>query len=178
MKNILKISLFVIVIILSLVSASNAASEEELIAYLSKSFDIAGEKVNVPSQYIKEAKRYVDTYEISADAADKIIVKIDECISVMNTAGQKDVNKLSKAQKQKLLILAQEAAKNINATISYSKGNIIVTGEDGKKFGSYPVGNNKFAKTGVDYTLYITAGVAIIAIAIGIIMYRKKTANV
>ena len=175
MKKAIKI-LAVLVVLLSIATTVYATTEDELIAYLSKSFTIAGQKISMPTEYVKEAKRYVATYDISSEEADKVIAKIDEGVALMNRAGVADVNSLSKAQKQNLLSIAQEAASAVGAKISYTQGTgLTVIGEDGKVFGTYQVSSknsNKFVQTGSDYMIYYVAGAAIIAI-VGIAGYRK-----
>lgn len=179
MKKVLRVAILLAIILLASTTMSKAATEDELIARLSKTYNVAGKTVKVPNEYIKEAKRYVATYEITSEGADKVIAKIDEAVSIMNEAGQTDVNKLNKEQKNKLLSVAQDAAKAVNAKINYTNGTLTVIGEDGAKFGTYKLGNDakKFSQTGNnDYMLYSGVGIAIIAVA-GIVIYRKKTAN-
>ena len=176
--------LIIAVVCLGYTTAVNATPGEDLIAYLSKPFTIAGETVTIPSGYIKEVQRYIDTYGITADQVTAIEAKIEEGIAVMNNAGVSDVSKLSQADKDKLMGLAQEAAAIVDATVTFGKGTVTVIGKDGKTFGTFvTVSKNgdgsqtAFARTGEDTTLYLVSGIAIIAIASLAVVYTKKKAN-
>lgn len=182
MNRVLKVVLLqaFFMLILSFNAFSSAASEEELIAYIEKPFNIAGQTVYIPSEYVKEAKRYLATNDISANEADKIIAKIDEGVTILNKSGVTDPKKLSYEQKKQLLALGQEAANYAGATLTYAKGYITITTEDGTKFGTYPVYTEKrgtFVQTGIDNTIFIILGIAFVIVIYGLIMYRRRAVN-
>lgn len=179
MNKVLKITLVLVAILLCTVSAVKAATTNELIAHISKTYTIAGKSVKLSDSDLVKAKRYLAEYPVSSADADKIISKIDEGVALMNKAGVSDPNKLSKAQKSELLNIAQEAAKLAGATISYDANNrSVAIYRDGKQYDSVSLTSYKFASTGANNMIYVitTLGVAIIAIAT-VIVYRKRKVN-
>ena len=167
--------LAVLAIAFSFVSTVRAATEEELLAYASKEFDIAGQKVKLEEKYVKEVKRYLDAYDVDATAADTIIKKIDKIVDVMNKANVTKYSKLTVAQKDLVKGYAQEAATATGATVTFSNKTAKVVGPDGKDFGAFS-SKEDFAQTGNNYMVYALAGVAIIAVA-SVVGYRKSKVN-
>ena len=171
------ISLIMVIIAMSYITVSNAATEEELISYLSQTFNVNGGTFRIPDNYLKEAKRYVATYDVSPETADKIIAKVAGYVSKMQASGVSSTSELSKEQKQELLGTAQEVVSMANASVTYKNDEVTIKGEDGKTFGTYSTDEkktNKFVQTGYDYSVYYAiAGIAIIAIASIVILKRK-----
>ena len=101
------ISLIMVIIAMSYITVSNAATEEELISYLSQTFNVNGGTFRIPDNYLKEAKRYVATYDVSPETADKIIAKVAGYVSKMQASGVSSTSELSKEQKQEYSRLLQ-----------------------------------------------------------------------
>ena len=178
MNKVLKITLTLIAILLCTISAVKAATTNDLIAHISKTYTIAGKDVKISDADLVKAKRYFSEYPVSSSDADKIIKKIDEAVELMNKQGVSNPAKLSKAKKDELLNIAQEAAKLAGASISYdSKNKSIAIYRDGKQYDSISTNTYKFVSTGANNMIYVVAlGGAIIAIAT-VIGYRKIKAN-
>ncbi len=180
MSKILKITVILMMVLLCTLSVVQAATTSELIASVSKTYKIAGKEVKLSESDLVKVKRYLTEYPVSAENADKIITKIDEAVDLMNKEGVSNPAKLSKAKKDELLKIAQEAATLAGATLTYDSSNkSILVYKDGKQYDSLSLSSYKFANTGSNNTtIYIiTAGVAIIAVAT-VIGYRKFKANV
>lgn len=173
MKNFVRITFILIAILICSASMVKAATTDELVAYMSKTFTIAGEEITASQSDIINAKRYLQEYPVSSEDADKIMAKIDEAVKVLEDAGTTDFSKLSKTQKDNLTSIAQEAASIAGATISYdSKNKVVTIYKDGKVFTAKSVTSN-FVQTGSDNTVYaVSALVAIIAVA-AIVGYRE-----
>lgn len=173
MKKFLKITIVLMAILLCSVSMVKAATTEELIAHISKTYTIAGEEYKASDLDIADAKKYLEQYPVSEEDADKIIAKIDEAVALANEYGEADLTKLSKSQKEELMNIAQEAASIAGATISYdNKDKVVTIYRDGEVFTTKSL-EAKFAQTGSNHTVYIiTAFVAIIAVAT-VIGYKK-----
>lgn len=172
MKKFLRITLVLMAILLCTVTVVNAATTDELVAYASKTFTVAGEEVKLSDADLVKVKRYLADYPVSEENADKIIAKVDEAVALMNKAGVSDPTKLSKAQKDELLKIAQEAASLAGATISYdNKDKVVSIYRDGKLYDTASLTSYKFVQTGS--TMYVViALVAVIAIAT-VVGYRK-----
>lgn len=179
MNKILKITLtFVLIVaLLCAVSSTFAATTDELIAFASKTFTVAGKSMKLSDQNLKVVKDYLAKNTVSEADADKIIAKVNEGVALVNATGVKDVKDLSQAKKDELLKLAQEAATIAGAaSFSYNKTDKQITITD--KAGNQYVASvaSEFQRTGADYTAVVVAGVAIIAIA-AVVGYRKFRVN-
>lgn len=180
MRKIL-VSIFVLVLVLTcFMTVANAATKDELIAAVSKTYTVAGKKVSLSNSDLVKVKRYVSENEISSENADAIIAKIDEAVNLMDKEGTSDPTKLSKSKKEELLNIAKEAASLAGASLTYDANNKSISiYKDGKLYDSVSLTSNyKFTQSGSNHMIYIIiATVAVIAIA-GVVGYRKTRANV
>ncbi len=176
MKKVLKTALIFILMLLVYTTVVNAATTEELVAYASKTFTIAGEKVKLSDGDVLKVKRFLSENPISESDGDTIIDKAEQIISIMNTEGVANPTKLSKAKKEQVLSIAQEAAAVTGATLTYDSTNKVVTVyKNGKTIESISLKNDKFVQTGNDNTAYVVAGiVAVIAVATVVILKKRK----
>lgn len=181
MKRLLKVTLAFVLVVLFYTTVAKAATTDELIAYASKTFTIAGKQVKLSDADVLKVKRYLSENPVTSSDADKIIAKAEQIISIMRAEGVADITKLSKAKKDEVLKIAQEAAAITGATLTYDSTNkAIAVYKNGKKVESLSLQNYKFVQTGSDNTMYVvipTVTVAVIAVATVVIL-RKKKANV
>jgi len=180
MKKFLTITLILIMVLLSSVATVNAATKDDLIAAVSKTYIIAGKKIGLSNSDLVKVKRYISENEISSENGDKIITKINEAVSLMNKEGVSAPTKLSKAKKEELLNIAKEAVSLAGASLTYDANNKAISiYKDGKLYDSIALTSNyKFTQSGSNHMIYIIIGtVAVIAIA-GVVGYRKTRANV
>jgi len=163
----------VMLVTLSCVVNVNAATEEGLIDYLSKTFVIAGKEVKLTAADKVKVERYLADNEVSAENCDKIIEKVDEIVAIMNKAGVSDPLKLSKEKRQEVLSIAKEAATLAGASLTYDNTNKVVSiYKDGKLIDTASVNNYKLAQTGTNNTIYfVIAGMALVAG--GAVAYKK-----
>lgn len=178
MKKLLKVTLAFVLIVLCYTTVAKAATTDELIAYASKTFTIAGKQVKLSDADVLKVKRYLSENPVTSSDADRIIAKAEQIISIMRAEGVADITKLSKAKKDEVLKLAQEAAAITGATLTYDSTNKAITVyKNGKKVESVSLQNYKFVQTGSDNTMYVVIPtVAVISVATVIIL-RKKKAN-
>lgn len=151
----------------------NAATEQDLIDYASKTFTINGKEFSSP-ELAAIVKSYLKDNDISSSDADKIIAKADQIMKIVNDAKVTDVTKLSKSQKDEIRALATDAATIAGATISYdyTTKQLTVTGSNGKNYGKASLKENKLQGTGVDYSIYVGAIAGILLIG-GLGLSRK-----
>lgn len=176
MKKFLQIA-FVMIVSLCYVSNVNAATEQDLIDYASKTVTINGKSVNSP-ELAAIVKSYLADNDIDATTADKIIADADKIIELMQAEGVTDPTQLSKASKDKVLSLANEIADLAGADFTYDSTtkSITVIGPNGKVYGSVKVGKPRLASTGADYTVYVAiSGIALAISAVA--LYRKSKVN-
>lgn len=179
MNRILKITVTFVLIVAMLCAVSSvfAATTDELVAFASKTFTVAGKSVKLSDRNLKVVKDYLAKNSVSEENADKIIAKVNEGVALVNATGVKDVRDLSQAKKDELLKMAQEAATLAGAaSFSYNKTDKQITITD-KAGAEYVVSvADAFPRTGADYTAVVVSGVAIIAIA-AVVAYRKFKVN-
>ena len=185
MKKIFQLAL-VLTILLGFSRPVFAATEQQLIDYVSKEYTIDGKSVRIRDIYINQLKQYLSDKELSATAADKIIADFDEAVSIMQKGKKTDPTELAKADRERLLELGKDAARQLNINVTYANGKLLlVDATNGKELPSVDVKNalvingktsGTLAKTGNDYTAYIAvSGLALV----GIVMagYRKLKGN-
>ena len=177
MKKVLNIMLVFVVLFFCNITVSNAATNEELINYATKSFDVNGTSVSLKAADKVKVKRYLEKYPVTSEAADQIIAKIDEGIAVLKSAKVTDPTKLSKAQKQELLAIGQQAAKIAGAELTYdAKSDAISIYREGVLVDQATT-NDALVQTGSNnysYVVYAIAGVVVFAVA-GLVVYTKKS---
>ena len=174
MKKVLKVTLVFAILLLCHVTAVKAATNEELIAYATKKFDVNGKTVELTAADKVKVQRYLNAHPVSATEADQIIAKIDEGVNVLRANNVTDPQKLSSTEKQKLLSIGQSAAKIAGAELVYNKDQSISIFRDGKEVER--AGSNDLVQTGADYAyiVYTIAGVAVIATAVAIVRNSRK----
>ena len=180
MNKILKITSIIIITLICLGISVQATNNERLLEYVSKEFDISGEKIKVSESDLVKVERYLAQYPISEENEEKIIAKIDEAVKLMNGENATSLNKLSKAKKDELIEIAKEIAVLADATLTYDANNkLIAIYKNGKLYDTVSLENYKFVQTGNDdatYSAIIT--VAIIAIATAsITIYKRVKTN-
>ena len=177
MRRVLKIALVFAILLFCNVTVAKAATNEELITYATKEFDINGTVVALKAADKVKVERYLTQYPVTDNQADQIIEKIDAGIAILRGANVTDPTKLSKEKKQEILALGQEAAKIAGAELTYdAKNDAISIYRDGVLIDQattsdalVPTGSENYS-----YIVYIMAGVAVVAIA-GFVVYTKKS---
>ena len=176
-KKIFSIILIFVILLLCNVTVAKAATTEELIEYASKEFDINGKTVSLKAGDKVKVERYLKQNPVTEAQADQIISKIDEGIALLRKENVTDPTKLSKAKKEEILSIGQQAASTIGLKLTSTKDGVIsIYDESGKKIDEATT-SDALVQTGNDtnysYVVYTIAGIAIVAIA-GFIVYTKK----
>ena len=99
MNKVLKIALVFVILLLCSVTVVKAATNEDLIAYASKEFDVNGETVSLKAADKIKVERNLKKYPVTDEQADQIIAKIDVGIAILRAAKQADPTKLSQDRK-------------------------------------------------------------------------------
>ena len=179
MRKILKVVLLVAILILCYSTTVCATTNEELINYVTKKFNINGTEVGLSSENCRKVERYLTTYPVDSQEADQIVAKVNEGVSLMKAENVTDPSKLSAAKKEELLSIAQEATKIAGADLTFnSTDHVITIYKDGEVFDQAKA-DSSLVQTGSDnsYVLTIGASVAIIAVAgLAVLMVKKYRA--
>lgn len=177
MKKLLKISLIFAILLFCNVAVANAATNEELIAYATKNFDVNGTSVSLKAADKVKLERYLKQNPVSEAEADQIIAKIDEGVNLLRKENVTDVSKLSYDKKEELLSIGQSAAKIAGADITFDANNKAISiYKDGVLIDQASTTSNLVQtgnETNYSYIVYIIASLAVVAIA-GFVVYTKK----
>jgi len=178
MRKVLKIALVFAILLFCNITVAKAATNEDLIAYTKKSFDVNGSTVTLKAADKVKVERYLKQYPVTENQADQIIGKIDAGISLLRAANVTDPTKLSKEKKQELLSLGQQAAKIAGAELTYdAKTDAISIYRDGVLIDQATT-SDALVQTGnkdYSYVVYAVASVAVIAIAVFALRINKKS---
>ena len=185
MKKILQMTL-ALVMLLGFATSVNAATEQELIDHVSKSYPVAGKNVRIRDEYINQLKQYLNEKELSSADAQTIIDDFDKAVAIMQAGKVTDPTKLSnKEDRKRLLDLGKDAASKLGISVTYSNGKLLLVDATGKELPSVNVKtalivdgktSGKLRPTGSDYTVYVAvSGLAVIAIAMA--GFRKLKEN-
>ena len=175
MKKVLKITLIFAILLFCNITVANAATNEELIAYATKSFDVNGKSVSLTAADKRKVERYLQQYPVTAAEADQIIAKIDAGVAILRTENVTDPTKLPAEKKQQLLSLGQQAASIAGAELTYDANSDAISLYRNGVLVDQSTTSDALVQTGKDnsYIVYVLAGVAVIAIA-GFVVYTKK----
>ena len=94
MRKVLKIALVFAILLFCNITVAKAATNEDLIAYTKKSFDVNGSTVTLKAADKVKVERYLKQYPVTDNQADQIIGKIDAGISLLRAANATDLTKL------------------------------------------------------------------------------------
>ena len=111
---------------------------------------------------------------VTESEANAIVAKAEEAVKVMEDAGVTDYTKLSKAQKDQLKSIANEAASIVNVTLVF-KTKAVEVYKNGKLIETVSNNNGKLAYTGNNNIVLVVSSIAVIALAS--VVARKKLAN-
>ena len=172
-KKLLVFALFVVLI--STLTVVNAATPaEDLKAFASQSFTVAGETVKLSDADLVKLDRFLEDNEVTAEQVESIKAKVNETVEYINETGVESLADLTTAQKQTVLAKANEAAQVVGATISYdSADGVIEVYKDSELIESLST-SNALAQTGGQSAVYYVAISVLAIIAVASVIYIRK----
>ena len=170
MKKVLTISILAVMLVLMVVTGVNAANNDNLAETLYN----MGAKYGMTKSDKVKIERYLADYPVTESEANAIVAKAEEAAKVMEDAGVTDYTKLSKAQKDQLKSIANEAASIVNVTLVF-KTKAVEVYKNGKLIETVSNNNGKLAYTGNNNIVLVVSSIAVIALAS--VVARKKLAN-
>lgn len=172
MKKTLSIAIIFVMLVAILATTVNAMGSTEL---ANKLYAI-GEKYGATSADKVKVERYFNQYPATDAEAEQLIAKANEAAKVMDAEGAKTLSDLSKAGKEKLKTIANEAASVVGATLKFTSKTVEIY-KDGKLVETATYTNGKLAYTGNNVNMIlVVSSVAIVALAVALVA-RKKIAN-
>ena len=178
MKRLATVTLLVVMLVGVLVGTVNAATESELLAYLSQEFTIRGETVSLSEADKVKIERYLNENEVTAEQADSVIAKVDEAIAVLEATGETDLTRLSQEDKSRLVSIANDAASVLGLSLSYDASTkTISVYKNGVLVESTSItSSQELVQTGATNYVYI-AILAVVVIAIAAVVIKRARAN-
>lgn len=165
MKKTLTIALLFVLVVM-MATTVKATATDDLVAFLSKTFTIAGENVSLSSADKVKVERYLEENPVTESEAEAIKAKVNETVDYLNEIGVTDPAKLTTEQKDKVVSLVNEAAAVIDLTVSYNATDKVVSiYKDGKQIDSINFSDTLATTGGNNVAYIIVPAVAIIAIA-------------
>ena len=175
MKKLLASVLLLVMLVVILATNSMAATNADLIEYVTSDHKVSGEMIGITAGNRVKAKRYLTQNPVTNAQADAIIAKGNELIAIMERAGVSDPSKLSRADKDRFMAIAREAAAIIGLTLVFHPHSVDVY-KDGVLIDNVTLGN-KLVYTGNNVNLaLVISSIATIALAAGFVA-KKRLAN-
>ncbi|MBR3002596.1 MAG: hypothetical protein IKF38_03410 [Clostridia bacterium] len=169
-KTLLTAVLFVLVTLFAatMVNAATGAELPNLIY-------AKGAKYGVTESHKVKMERYIASYPVTDEQANKVMAKVDEVVKVFENAKVTNIAKLSSADLKKVQDLATEAASIVDVKIVW-KGLTVDIMKNGKVVDVLDF-SGKLSYTGNEVNgALVVSSVAVVALAAGFIL-RKKFAN-
>lgn len=177
MKKVL-VSAVVFFAILFIATGVCAYTQQDLYNYLTKAHEINGQTYQLTEADKVKVERFLADNLVTDEQAAQIKAKADVAINYLEQQDVKDVTKLNKTEKEKLLSLANDAADVVGVSLTYNAGDKTVSVfKDGKLIESVSTNSNKLVQTGSSNYEYLVPVVALIAIATVVSMKRKANAK-
>ena len=178
MKKLATVTLLIVMLVGFLAGTVNAATESELLEYLSQEFTVGGETVSISEADKVKIERYLNENEVTAEQADAVIAKVDEAVAVLEAAGETDITKLSQEDKNKLMGIANDAASVLGLSLSYDASTkTLSVYKDGQLIESTSItSSEELVQTGMTNYVYI-AILAVVVIAIAAVVIKRARAN-
>lgn len=168
MNKTIKVVLITIIALLAITTIVNAATpSEELVSYIKSQ----GGKYITDSHIVK-IERYLKDYPVSETEKNQLKEKIDAAKAIVDQSGVNNLKNLSKADKEKLKTIANEAAAIVNVNLVFKKDSVEIY-KNGKLIENIYF-NEKLSSTGSQISILEVSSVAIIALATVAFLVRKN----
>ena len=176
MKKIIVGMLLLIVIVGVFATNTMATTNAELIEFIKSDHTVSGKSIGLTAGNRVKAERYLTENPVTDAQASAIMEKANELIAIMEKAGVSDPSKLSQADKEKFMKIAQEAADIIGLKLVFHPHSVDIY-KDGKLIETATLGN-KLAYTGNNINIALVMSlVTVIALATTGFVAKKKFAN-
>lgn len=175
MKKIVSIVVLVAILVVAASTVVNATTNSEL---ADKLYQI-GSKYGLTSGDKVKIERYLSDYPVTNEQADKLVEKANQAAGIMDAAGKTNISQLSKADKDALKAIANEAADIVDVQLTFNKSSVTIK-KNGKVIETIKSENGKLTYTGneTNVVLVVSSVVAVALVATVVVVARKKIANV
>lgn len=126
MKKILVMTMLVIMMLIIATTTVFAAGN------LADQIYSMGKSYGVTTEHKVEMERYFNEHPVTEEQENYVIAKAKEAIAVMESAGVKDVTKLSEADLKKVQNIVKDAANKIGVKLEFTSTGVKIQGANGK----------------------------------------------
>lgn len=174
MKNLMRVTVLAVVLMLVLTVKTFAMSQSDFVSYVSKAYTINGATFQITSSQKVKLEKYLADHPITESEADQMRAKFDNVIAYIESTGAKSVDAMTKSQKETLLAKANEVAAVVGVNITYnSSDKVLEFYKDGVKITTVAL-KGGLVQTGSSNYMYVVAPVAAVVLVIGGIVFYKK----
>lgn len=168
-----KITLVLLLAVGLLVTTNvSAMTEAELKAKLTDTYTVNGRTEKVNSSVVVQIERYLDENEISSEDCDYIAKKVDEAIALIEKGSATEWSKLSAAEVEDLMAIADDVSNKTSVKVALNKGGVLtVYNEDGTVFTKV---SNIIKYTDASVAGYVVIGAMSLA---GLLLITRKIAK-
>jgi len=128
--------IFLVFTVFSLVIFSNvfAATKEDVIAAINKTYTVVDETYRLPQNVINKGVNYLNTHPLTSAQYDNILKCIDNAVALAREVGTTDISKVSREDLQKALKILTEASNSANVDLNeyINENNIPIPGDKEK----------------------------------------------
>ncbi|MCI8546166.1 MAG: hypothetical protein HFJ44_02925 [Clostridia bacterium] len=134
-----------------------------------------GKKYGMTAKDKQELQNFIDRNGLTNAQVEKLLAKTKEAEKVMTAAGTTDYNKLTKAQKEQLKTIANEAASEVGISLVFRSKAVDIY-KDGKKVLVITNNNGKLSYTGNKSNIAVIAVSSVAVIALAAVVIKKRSA--
>lgn len=134
-----------------------------------------GTKYGMTAKDKQELQNFIDRNGLTSSQVEKLLEKTKEAEKVMTAAGTTDYNKLTKAQKDQLKTIANEAASDVGISLVFRSKAVDIY-KDGKKVLVITNNNGKLSYTGNKSNIAVIAVSSVAVIALAAVVIKKRSA--
>ncbi|MBR2289886.1 MAG: hypothetical protein IJ867_04645, partial [Clostridia bacterium] len=104
-------------LLILLTSSVFAATKEDVISAIKKTYEIGDETFKLPSGLVKKAENYLNKNPLSEEQYENILGNIDSMVDIAEKNGTTDISKISVQDKMKAIELVVDASHNANVDL-------------------------------------------------------------
>jgi len=154
---------------------ASAATPDDVISALKQGITVNGQTRQLPSEFIKKAKDFLDSNpQITAEQLDGTVAAVNKAKALWEADGSLYWSGLKQSTRDKIVAIAEAEAERLGATVTTDGDTTSIVGADGRTITVSP-NSSAIKQTGQDFTAPIATGAGMLLLLVGtLIVARKK----
>lgn len=175
MKKVMTVLLAALLSVALAVPAFAASTTvDDIIAEMKAGIEVDGKVKEIPDKYIDLAESFFAENELTQEELDTALADLKEVKQIWADTGIYSYVDLPADVKTTLQNKAAESAKKVGATLTFDGRTIKVVSESGKTYSVLATDDAPIKPTGADYTVAVTAAVAVLGILAATLFVARK----